>query len=191
MHTIHHTRAVIIKSTPSKEADKMFWLFSRELGLVVAIATGIRKSGAKLKGQLVDYAFVDVDLVQGRDVWRLVSATEVHNPLEGNVTHPLARAYVRTLATLERFLIDEGVHEELFAHIVECGEYFNHATVEAKIYDTLAIWRTLVHLGYIAVQENELGFFNIPFAQAVELIDEETRKRFIGLVNETITQTHL
>ncbi len=191
MHTIHHTKAVIIKSQPSGESNKLFWLFTQEIGLVVAVATGIRKSGAKLKGQLVDYAFIDVDLVKGKDVWRLVSATLEFNPLADDPTQSLARPYVRTLATLERFLIDEGVHEELFAHIRECALCLNTEGVDAKIFDTLAIWRTLVHLGYIAVEEDEVLLFTASFQQTLASVDEPTIKKFIILVNESIKQTHL
>lgn len=191
MHTIHHTRAVILKSTPMREANKMFWLFTEELGLIVAIATGIRKPGAKLAGQLTDYGFINVDLVRGRDVWRLVSASEDFNPLLGKIGDPLARSYVRTLATLERFLIDEGIHTELYAHIEECARYIAVTTVDAKTYDTLAIWRTFVHLGYIAVEEHEVNLFTLPFATALAVLDEATMKRFIMQVNETIQHTHL
>lgn len=191
MHTVHHTKAVILKSQPSRESDKMFWLFTQEFGLVVAVATGVRKASAKLKGQLVDYAFIDVDLVRGRDVWRLVSATLEFNPLANDPTQPLARPYVRTLATLERFLVDEGVHEELYSHIRECALCLNTEDIDPKAFDTLAIWRSLVHLGYIAIEESEAKLFTLPFRTALTLINEPIMKRFIVLVNSTIKETHL
>ncbi len=176
------------------ESNKMYWLFTKELGLVRAVATGVRKPAAKLRGQLVDYTFINVDLVKGRDLWRLISARGDFDPLEINTQ--LARPYVRTLATIERFLIDEGVHEELFEHILECGQYLNDLKnhledIDPKVYDTLAIWRTLVHLGYIAIEEDELPYFNLPFHQSLNIIDEETRKKFNILVNKIIKETHL
>lgn len=188
MHTIHHTRAVILKSQPSKEADKLFWLFTEDFGLVRAVATGIRKSGAKLVSQLVDYSIVDVDLVRGRDVWRLVSATAVHDPLHGRYDAPLARPYVRTLAALDRFLIDEGEHSELFGHITEIAHAVAHP-IDPKTFDTLAIWRTLVHLGYIPRGEEAL--FLSPFVQASALLTPLDTKRLIISVNNTIKETHL
>lgn len=193
MHTIHHTRAVIIKSQPSGEANKLFWLFTQELGLIVAVATGVRKGEAKLKGQLIDYGYVDVDLVQGREVWRLISATLTCNPLIDKLTHPLARPYVRTLATLERFLIDEGKQSELFDHIEECAMYIAQSPLvfDPKSFDTLSIWRTLVHLGYIAVTENERELFVLPFSQAVGLLDIGMTASLVAVVNTTIKETHL
>lgn len=191
MHTVHHTNAVILKSTPSGEYNKLLWLFTEEFGLVVATVTGVRKPGAKLQTQLIDYAFITADLVRGKDVWRLVSATLLHNPLAGNHTHPFARGYVRALATLERFLIGEGDHPELFAHITEIGESFREETISGKYYDTLAIWRALVHLGYIAVEEDEQVFFEDPFFDVLGRMDDVRTKAMITVVNEAITQTHL
>ncbi len=184
MHTIHHTRAVILRSEPRGEYDKTFWLFTEDFGLVRAVATGVRKSSAKLRGQLVDYAFVDVDLVKGREVWRLVSATLLFNPIS-STTSPLARPYVRTLATLSRFLIDEGEHPALFAHIEEVANVVIEDGVDPKAYDALAIWRTLVHLGYID------GEIETPFADAVRTMTDTDTKALIATVNETIKETHL
>jgi recombinational DNA repair protein (RecF pathway) len=184
MHTIHHTPAVILRSEPRGEYDKTYWLFTKDFGLVRAVATGVRKQGAKLRGQLVDYAFVDVDLVKGKEVWRLVSATQLFNPIRSS-TSPLARPYVRTLGTLSRFLIDEGEHGVLFAHIQEVARAVYEETVELKVFDALAIWRTLVHLGYID------GAIEASFVDAAKLLDEHEVKAMVISVNETIKETHL
>ncbi len=190
MHTIHHSRAVILKSHGIGESNKMFWLFTEELGLVRAIATGVRKPASKLRGQLSDYSFITVDLVRGKDVWRLISAKELYNPLAQSSRHALARPYVRTLATLERFLIDEGVHQELFAHIWEVGKYLEAHQAkdrDSKLFDTFAIWRTLVHLGYIPQDED----IKVPFTEALEKINDKKMKQMIIVVNKTIKETHL
>ncbi len=189
MHTIYHTEAVILKSQPQGESNKLYWLFTEELGLVRAVATGVRKGGAKLKGQLRDYGLVAVDLVRGKDVWRLTSARLILDPIER--TTDLARPYVRTLASLERFLGDEGSHPELFAHIRECAEYVSTGAASAKVFDTLAICKTLAHLGYIALDESMTQYMTLSLAEALEQIDEATVKRLIALSNEAIKETHL
>lgn len=191
MHAIHHTRAVILKSQPSKESDRLVWLFTEDFGLVVAVATGIRKPGAKLASQLIEYSFIDVDLVKGREVWRLVSATPLSAPLAGNTTHPLARPYIRMLATLERFLIDEGTHGELFVDIYDASKLIGGPYHEQKRFDTLIIWRILVALGYIAVESSMMELVHAPFADALEMLDESLTKQMISTVNSTIKETHL
>ncbi len=189
MHAIYHTSAVIIKSQPYREADKLYWVFTEDFGLVHAVATGVRKADAKLKGQLVDYAFVDVDLVKGRDVWRLVSATIVETPL-ATMPSALARPYVRLLSTIERFLVDEGAHPEVFGEVRTAARAARDG-VDPKAFDVLSIWRVLVALGYIAVAPDEAPLANYVFPEALSVLSEAMIKRLVRVVNHTITQTHL
>src|SRR4051812_4566548 len=98
MHAIHHTDAIVIKSLPAGEANKRVWLFTREFGYIATVMQGVRKGGAKLQGQVIDYAFITADIIKGKEVWRLVSATTQKNPLAGHTRDPLARSYVRVLS---------------------------------------------------------------------------------------------
>lgn len=199
MHPIYHSRAIIITSRPSGEADKLFWLFTQKFGLVVALATGVRKSSAKLKGQLIDYCLVEVDLVLGKDIWRIVSASEVLNPIKLNPRSLFNRSYVRALATLERFLVGEEENLALFEHIKEVANFL--ITQEAlenqgnnimiKNYDTMAIWRIFEFLGYVDTQIWGLDFAQKPFQEAVLTLEETQQKKLIKIINQTITETHL
>jgi hypothetical protein len=191
MHTIHHTKAVILRSQPTRETDKMYWLFTEDFGLVVAVATGVRKAGSKLAGQLVDYSFVESDLVKGRDVWRLISATSICAPLAGQTQHPLARAYVRILGAVDRFVIDEGVHGDIFATLREAGDMVGGAYTDAKRFDTLVIWRILVSLGYIGVDLLDQQLYATPLLGALASLDDAQTKAMIERVNMTIKETHL
>lgn len=191
MHAIHHTKAVIIKSLASKEADKLYWLYTQDFGLVVAVATGVRKPGAKLAGQLIDYSFVEADLVKGRDVWRLVSAVPLATPLLGNTTHPLARAYVRMLATLERFVVDEGVHPELFEELEAAAALLHTEYADSRKFDTLVIWRILTTLGYISSELLEQHLYSLPIRDALLQLDDAHTNKLIAQVNIAIKETHL
>ncbi len=194
MHTVHHTKAVVIKSQPSGEANKLFWLFTRDHGLVVALATGVRLAGAKLKGQTRDYTVLDVDLVQGREVWRLVSAVHDIDPLKETLREPIARSYIRNLATLERFVTEENPHPELFAHILECAMVAEYKALDQKVvraYDAIGIWRTLIHLGYIAVDDKDSGLFTDPILHVALQLSTEKLKQLVKVVTEAIKETHL
>ncbi len=191
MHPIYHTKAVILRSVPVGEANKRYWLFTEDLGLVVANAQGVRKSNSKLKGQLVDYSFIEVDLVKGRDIWRITSATNYYNPFLMLPFDPLARSYIRALTTVERFLGREGeMHKELFGHIEECSRCFNYK-FDSQIFDTLVIWRVLAHLGYISIPDDNKELFLSPLNKTFSLLDITTTKKMIKDVNEAISHTHL
>lgn len=192
MHTIHHTKAVILRSVSSGEANKRIWLFTEGFGLIVATMQGVRKHGAKLQSQVLDYSIISVDLVKGKDVWRLVSATLIHNPLTGNTRNPLARPYVRVLSAIERFLAGEGEqNHELWNHIESCALSIEGNSFDAKSFDTLAIWKTLAHLGYISDTGENSSLIQTPFVTALQSITLPLTKKMIKEVNDAITETHL
>jgi recombinational DNA repair protein (RecF pathway) len=191
MHAIHHTEAVIIKSLSSGEANKRVWLFTREFGLVVAAVQGVRKPSAKLAAHLSDYSFINADLVKGKEVWRLIGAQEEFLPLAGAVRTPIARAYVRTLSAVDRFLVDEGPHEELFAHLKEIALLVGDESVDVKAYDALSLWRMLALLGYIAPEEADEALLEGAFAPALSRVTEAVRVRLIAAATDAIAQSHL
>ena len=191
MHTIHHTPAVILKSVHFGEANKRVWLLTKEFGLIVAAVQGVRKAGAKLQGHLVDYAFINADLVRGKEVWRLISCELLHNPLEGNPKLPLARSYVRTLTLLERFLLGEGDHVELYAHVTEISTLISRTDIDERLFDTLSLWRAIAILGYIAVEEGDEELLHAPFDEAIGMMDDAHIRSFITVVNASIKESQL
>jgi len=191
MHQIHHTEAIVIRSEPSGEANKRVWLFTKEFGLVIAMVQGVRKPTAKLQSHITDYSVIHADLIRGKSMWRLISATVVAVPLKATERQPLARAYVRTLAFLERFLIGEGIHDELFDHIITVGTMVQAGGYDARIVDAVSLWKMLALLGYIDVEGNDEQLFTLPFDQAVSLADDATIKRLIKNATDAITSSHL
>jgi recombinational DNA repair protein (RecF pathway) len=191
VHAIHHTDAFIVKQQPSGEANSRVWLFTELFGLVVASVQGVRKAGAKLAMHTTEYGFVSVDLVRGKEVWRLISAREIEHPFMGKDTTALGRAYVRVLGVVERFCQGEEPHPELFSHLKECLSAFRVQTLDVRLLDTIALWKVMVLLGYIAVSKEDEHFFSLPLLEAVSRLDEATAKRLIAQTNDAITQTHL
>lgn len=191
MHVIHHTEAIVLKSTTHGEANKRVWLFTREFGLVVATVQGVRKPGAKLMGHSADYSLLRVDLVKGREVWRLISATTLLDPVTTQVRAPMVRAYVRTLSALSRFLVDEGVNDELYNHIIETIDMVQLGTFDARLFDALSLWRVFIHLGYIAIEEQDESLLTLSLSAAYDQMTEQNYARIIESIKSAIEQSHL
>jgi len=191
MHAIHHTEAIVLKSSTHGEANKRLWLFTREFGLVVAAVQGVRKPGAKLRGHITDYGIIRADLVKGREVWRLISASLVTDPTSTRIREPMVRAYVRTLSALSRFLVDEGVNDELYEHILDCAQMVEEGIYEAKIFDALSLWRVFAHLGYIAIEERDAELLVLPLKEAYGKMTDQNYARIIESVKSAIEQSHL
>lgn len=191
MHPIYHTEAIIVRSEPAGEANKRLWLFTKELGVVIAMVQGVRKPSAKLQNHVTDYSVIMADLIKGKSTWRLISAQVIDAPLQGRERTPLARAYARTIAFLERFLAGEGTHEELFDHILAVGEIVKKGEAKAHMFDALSLWKMLALLGYMAVETNDEPLFTLPLADAVAAMTEVKMKELVKSATNAITYSHL
>jgi DNA repair protein RecO (recombination protein O) len=150
------TEAVVLQHNDWGEADRMLWLFTRDLGKVRAIAKGARKMRSRKAGHLEPFTRVNLLLARGRDLWIVTQAETVDAFL--HLREDLVRigyaAYVVEL--LERFTYDEGENRALYRLLTE-----TLSRVEIEADPSLAIRyyeiRLLDLLGYRPQLFNCLG----------------------------------
>lgn len=190
MHLIHHTEAFVLKSVESGEANRRVWLFTKELGLIVATVQGVRKPGAKLRSHLIDYTLITADLVKGRDVWRLTSAQVEENPFVGTHDETSARTYVRALGLVERLCIEEGAHPDVFAHLCEVLALVRAPHPFPKLFDAVTLWKIVALFGY----SEESDLFTLLMPQPLPALSETdtlTTARVVRSVTESLKHSHL
>ncbi|MCC7436490.1 DNA repair protein RecO [Candidatus Nomurabacteria bacterium] len=190
MYTIHHCKAFILKSADSGEANKMIWLFTKEFGLVVAKVQGVKKDGAKLRAHLIDYTLIDVDLVKGRDVWRLVNAKVNTNPFSGDYDKKRARSYIRALGLVSRFCIEEGEEPGLFEHLEKTLETLKSPLEDGQLFDAIVLWKILILLGYLELEEDMKGLFSQNLLE-ITVSTKGVLQKIIKDVTDAINRTHL
>jgi DNA repair protein RecO (recombination protein O) len=190
MHTIHHLEAFILKSADSGEANKVLWLFTKEFGLVVAKVQGVRKDGAKLKSHLLDHSLVDVDLVKGREFWRLISAKVNINPFVGKYDELRGRSYIRALGLVSRFCIEEGEEPAIFEHLKDVLDTINTPSANPQFFDAIVLWKILIVLGYLELDEEMKNLFDQNLLEISDL-QESKLKKIIKDVTDAINRTHL
>ncbi len=190
MHPIIHTEAFVLKSIESGEANKRVWLFTRDFGLIVATVQGVRKSTAKLKSHIIDYCYINVDLVKGRDVWRLVSAETINNPFIGSYDKLRARSYIRALSLVERFCVEEGGEIDLFNHLIQVLKTLKSSSDNPNLFDTIVLWKILVLLGYLELSPDSEKLFYIGLEE-ISSVSDSLSKTLIKDVTDAINRTHL
>ena len=60
-HEIHKTEGFVLGSRPIREADKYFFIYTKDFGLIGAMAKGIRKLDSKLRFHLQDFYHLDLE----------------------------------------------------------------------------------------------------------------------------------
>jgi DNA repair protein RecO (recombination protein O) len=194
MHHIYTTKAIIIKSVPIGEANKYYFLLTESLGFIRASAQGVRLDKSKLKGHLQDFCLIEISLVKGRDIWRIISVeTIAQGDFLKNTNKLIALKNVFNL--LLRLLHGEEKNEQLF-YSVECFYNFlsdNELSQEnIKNLETITVLRILYHLGYMKItsdfsdflKNDELSFSTLDSFDSI-------RKQAVANINDSLNETHL
>ena len=71
---MYTTEGIILKRSDAGEADSFFTIYTKDFGKIRALAQGIKKEGAKLKGHLETLNHSAVSFVLGKSGERLTSA---------------------------------------------------------------------------------------------------------------------
>src|SRR4051812_39847781 len=85
-HHVYTTRGIVLSLQSVKEGDKVATVLTEDLGLVRAMARGMRKPGSKLSTSLLDLSLVRISLVRGQRQWRVTTVTlirDVYSELRG------------------------------------------------------------------------------------------------------------
>ena len=153
MHHIHHTEAFVLGSRPKGEDSKLLILYTRELGLIYAHAQGIRKISSKLRFTLQDFSRAKVDLVRGKEIWRVTTATPMHSYARLRSARESERILARTGALLMRLVTGEEPNTEIYGALTRTYDLLESATTRTEDYralELLAVARILTALGYLS-----------------------------------------
>lgn len=194
MYNIYTTKAIIIRSIPIAEANKLYFLLTEDFGLIKATAQGIRLSKSKLKGHLQDFYLSKIFFVKGRELWRITSSEVI---FQENFLRDSNKIYIikNIFSILLRLIHGEERNQNLF----ECVEKLylfllenNIDTEDSKNVETIVVLRILNTLGYLKRNEFFLEFCNN------NEIDKDILQKFsiirskaILEINNSLKETHL
>jgi DNA repair protein RecO len=193
-HHIYHTKGIVIEAFDVKEANKTYWIFTRDLGMIVAAAQGVRLAASKLRFSLQPLSIAEVSLVRGRAGWRVVNAREVSNIFWRIKDAPQSVAMSsRVLRLMRRLVVGEEKNEALFDKLYEGLTYLatSPTTKEVMNLEFILLLQVLYTLGYFAPPTDLLWCINDPLSP--EMIENMSvfRSKAIAHINSSIKETQL
>ncbi len=138
------------------EFDKRITLFSKERGIIEAKAISSGKPGSKLRGFLVRFCFVYIDVVHGRTGYRLIRARSGD---QGFLIHKKEAYFVlaRFSKLIGSILPEEVLHEGTFQTFFNLMEFLEKNIItDNKINTTYYYYalRLFKELGYVDKGKN-------------------------------------
>jgi len=193
MHHKYHTEGLILGSSLYGETGKVFFVFTRDLGLLYASAAGIRKMSSKLRYVLQDFSYVRIDLIKGKDFWRITSASKT-NALEKIVKNKeTLKVFAHIAKLLRRLLPEQEKNEELFIEVLNGLFILEKAEDREGVsnIEILMVLRILNNLGYIGDVDAFESLIKSPFEQ--ELLFEMSKNKLQAIVeiNKALKETQL
>ncbi|MEI6296957.1 MAG: DNA repair protein RecO [bacterium] len=192
---IYQTEGFVISSIPVSEANRYISIYTEELGLVRAIAQGVRNLRSKLKHSLQDLSYTKISFVRGRDVWRIVNAEKL-TLIEHALKDREKKVFIAKIAALiKRFVRGEERDEFLFKeiknglHILDneglTGDYLSN-------FEIIFVLRILKILGYVSDDKNLkcTPFFDSFDKNQLNLTVED-REKIMSSINNAMTHSHL
>jgi recombinational DNA repair protein (RecF pathway) len=199
-HTIYTTEGFILKSVNFGEANKYFFIFTKEFGLIRAAAQSVRHLKSKLRYGLEDLSLSQISVVRGREVWRLTSAEKKL----GLAEKERLLMWSQIFSLLLRLLHGEEKNDALFSILKE-GMFFLNTLDDVggekkqkeragllASFECIIALRILSVLGYIG-QIGDFDQFTLSpyFTPELILNMSALRSRAIGEINKSLKETHL
>lgn len=196
MHTLYSTECIVLGGVDSGEGSKYISLFTKEIGLVKAVAKSVREEKSKLRYSLQNFSFTDATLVRGREVWRITGAQErysLHQELKENSEKLFVVTQI--LKLLERLVHGEEKNDYLFDTLSDGFEFVRKNVMNKdtlKNFEHLVVLRILYSLGYIAKENNFTELLRKTCVNEKLIKDTGSkRKDIIFAINRALKETHL
>ncbi|MEI7809953.1 MAG: DNA repair protein RecO [bacterium] len=193
MHHIYHTEGIILKSNDYGEAGKYYCIFTRDLGLIYASAQGVRKMSSKLRFVLQDFSYIKLDLVRGKDFWRLTSASKTSKLDNVAKNTETLKIFANIGRLLQRLLAGEEANSELFNDVLQ-GLFIlekSKTKEELQNIEVVIVLRILNNLGYIGNDEILQDVIRSPFEEELIFEISKSRTKILSLINKALGETHL
>lgn len=111
--------AIVLRHSNWGEADRLLWLYTRELGKVRAVAKGVRKARSRKAGHLEPFTRASLLLAWGREIYIVTQAeaADAHLALREDLLRVGYASYVVEL--LDRLTYEEGENSSLYRLLAE------------------------------------------------------------------------
>lgn len=193
MHHIYHTEGIILGSKNYGETGRYYSIFTRDLGMIYASAQGVRKMSSKLRFVLQDFAYIKVDLVQGKDFWRVTSASKTNELGELCKNRGTFEVVSNITNLLKRLLAGVEKNELLFSDLINGLSILEKVEIKEDLrnIEAVIVLRILNNLGYIGGNEVLQNLIKSPFEENLIFEVSKSRSQVLHQINKALKETHL
>ena len=193
MHHIYHTEGIILGSKNFGEAGRYYYVFTRDLGMISASAQGVRKMSSKLRFVLQDFSYLKIDLVQGKNIFRVTNASKTGILEHITKQSETFEVFANIARLLKRLLTGVESNEALFADLLHGLSILEKAKTKNDLrnIEAIIVLRILNNLGYIGENDILKNLIKSPFEEYLIFEVSKDRAKVLHQINKALKETHL
>lgn len=161
---IYTSQGFILKGLPSGEADKFYYIFTRELGLIFASAKSVRVTKSKLAPALRDFSSGEFSFVKGKHRWKITHASSFENFFDVFRTDKeKLQLCARVFSFLPTCITGEEINKDLFSVVDIALRHLKEEKFTKEdlfLFECVLILRILFHLGYVVARPEYTPILN-------------------------------
>lgn len=154
--TIYQTEGIILGKSDFGEANRFYYIFTKEFGMISAAAQGVRYSKSKLRCNLDLFSCANFSLIAGKSaggfIWRVIDAQENKSSAMLAVDSDKLKTFARVAKFLVRMIKGEEKNNFIWEEIKNLFLNLSGGDSRNKnLHDleTAAMARILNNLGYM------------------------------------------
>lgn len=173
-----------------RESNKLAVVYTRDFGLIYVAVQSVRESTSKLKSHLQTYSLVELDIVQGREIWRLTGIHERYSSLK--YVHTKWYPFMEKIAsTIQRLCPGEEVNSGVWNDIEQLFEILvKNPDVNEVLLEVVFLTRLLNNLGYWSGNEIIISSESMVSSDVLEYVSVHKRS-LITRINRGLQKSQL
>lgn len=185
------TDALVCGSYERLGAHKSIQLFTREAGMLFAVARSVREERSRQRFALQEFAELRVSLIRGRAGWRIGSVESRGSAYTRAKTRAARGSIVALTRLTRRFITGEesvpAVFDELTAALAAIADT-SAASADCELLASVRMLRTL---GYVPASAVPQELDQIAYANVAEVLTPASRADLRRLIDEATVQSQL
>lgn len=193
---VYTTEGYVLKGVPTGEADKFYYIFTRDLGLIFANAKSVRKIESKLSPSLQDFSVGTFSFIKGKNRWKITHASLEQNYFEVfKHNKDKMRVCAQIFSFLPLCITGEEINKALFSAVHTAFVYLQDAQLtkdEIFLFECVLMLRIQFHLGYVVQSAEFTEILNDDaWSQSVFIDAQNHKARMIVEINRALKESQL
>ena len=194
-HHIYQTEGLILGGFNIGGSNRFLHIFTKNLGLISASAQGVRELKSKLRYSLQDFSYANLDIVRGKQVWRVINAGEICTLRFLMDNMEKQKVFTNIVSLIKRLFTGEEQQEILFDDVVSGFVFLKNeefSKEDLRHFEIIMVLKILDHLGYWGRKE-EFGKFLHKRVWDKKFLNEMSSLKPQALkdINRALKETHL